>query len=843
MAQHTDKSNNAEDAAPAKGLKGLLRNKRTLLAIVGAGMAVVGFASALTLTLTKEEHVEAPPTLEDALSLLDEGEFEKAREIAADLRASHSLPFEEQGGPLYVLGAALVDDLREQWSPLERQRLHMIAARYLEEARYQGFPEGHEADGLYLLATSLFYGGRIADCLKVLPEALQADTRHRAELLALSCRAHQMLPEPQWETSLELNQQLLSEPDLPPAAQQTALLEQSQIRLALGDVAGSRAALDAVTDPKLADGVALMHGRLLLAEGDRLAADPAATDASRQQAQEKYAAAINALGGLSQDDLVSNPLARAARLVTGLAARRAGDDSEAEAILSGLRRLDIQTPEAFAASLEEAEIQRQLGRHDDAVASYQRTLLEADDPETYHNPWVPLAQLRSRVIAAYDAYLQGKDFEHAIALATPPWPPFPPASPVELEAAAHRAWADDLIARAGPSRAAESNAMRDEARQHLRQAGKAYERLSQLRRASRVYPDDLWRSASSFFEGQDYERAVEMLELHRKHSDRRSNPRALLALGEAYLALNNLDAALVPLNECVQFNPRHPDSYRARLLAAQVHGERGELDAARTWLEQNLEQGELQTSSVEWRDSMFALGELLHRQATLREAESRTQIVNSTRPEDRAVGLESLESSYALFETAIDTLHKLQQAEERYGNGPHSTYAHYLAADAHRQSARWPERRLATASLETLRDELAAQKTQHLEAAAPAYAQLIARLNQKEEQEELSEFEKTILRNCYFARAHVLYDMERYSEAVEAYSTASNRYQSEPEALEALVQIARCYRQLNRPEDARGTLKQARIVLGRMPPDADFIRTTRQDRQEWERALDWMTNL
>lgn len=842
MAQHTDKSTHAEAPAPAKGIRALL-SKRNLVALVGACMAVVSFALALTLTLRKDEPVVAPPTLEDALTSLEAGEFAEAREIAGDLRDTGELSFDEQGGPLYILGAALVEDIEEQWSPVERQRLHMIAARYLEEARIQGFPEGHEANGLYLLATSLFHGGRNADCLTVLPEALQADPSHRVELLALLSLAHQRTPDPNWRTALEFNQQLLAEPELAPESQQAALLEQAQILLQLGDLAGSRAALDSVTHPDLTDGVALMRGRVLLAEGDQLAADPQATDASRDLARQKYAEAILALSGLSQDDLVSNPLARAARLVTGLAARRAGDYSEAETILSGIRRLDLQTPEAFAASLEEAEIQRHLGKHDDAVASYQRTLQEANQPETYQNPWVPLAQLRSRVIAAYDAYLLGKDYEHAIALATPPWPPFPPASPVELEAAAERAWADELNTEASQSNTPEAGTLRDEARRHLRQAGRAFERLAQLRRASRDYPDDLWRSATCFLEGHDYERAAVMLDLYRKHSDRRNDPRALVALGEANLALQRLDGALVPLRECVQFNPRHPDSYRARLLAAQVHGERGELEEARAWLEQNLEQGELQTSSIEWRASMFALGELLHRQATLLEATGRAQFIKSTRPEDQAPALESLDQSYRLFETAIDTFYKLQQAEERYGAGPQSTHARYLAADAHRQAARWPEVRLSTAAVETQRDDLVAQRTGHLEAAAPAYAQLIASLNREEEQRELTEFERAILRNCYFARAHVLYDLEQYPEAVEAYSTASNRYQSEPEALEALVQIARCYRQMDRPSDARGTLKQARIVLGRMPENADFKRTTRQDRQEWERTLDWMTNL
>ena len=73
--------------------------------------------------------------------------------------------------------------------------------------------------------------------------------------------------------------------------------------------------------------------------------------------------------------------------------------------------------------------------------------------------------------------------------------------------------------------------------------------------------------------------------------------------------------------------------------------------------------------------------------------------------------------------------------------------------------------------------------------------------------------ETRLLRNCYFARADVLYDLKRFEDAIDAYVSATNRYQNEPEALEAYVQIANCHRLLNRPDLARGTLEQAKAIL------------------------------
>ena len=57
------------------------------------------------------------------------------------------------------------------------------------------------------------------------------------------------------------------------------------------------------------------------------------------------------------------------------------------------------------------------------------------------------------------------------------------------------------------------------------------------------------------------------------------------------------------------------------------------------------------------------------------------------------------------------------------------------------------------------------------------------------------------------------------------------------------MQIASCYRRLNRPQEARGTLEQARVVLQRIRPDADFTRATRLDRQQWTDLLAWLRTL
>jgi hypothetical protein len=55
--------------------------------------------------------------------------------------------------------------------------------------------------------------------------------------------------------------------------------------------------------------------------------------------------------------------------------------------------------------------------------------------------------------------------------------------------------------------------------------------------------------------------------------------------------------------------------------------------------------------------------------------------------------------------------------------------------------------------------------------------------------------------------------------------------------LETFVQIANCWRRLDKNENARGAVKQAQIVLDRFPSNSDFASTTILNRDEWKVLL------
>jgi hypothetical protein len=78
---------------------------------------------------------------------------------------------------------------------------------------------------------------------------------------------------------------------------------------------------------------------------------------------------------------------------------------------------------------------------------------------------------------------------------------------------------------------------------------------------------------------------------------------------------------------------------------------------------------------------------------------------------------------------------------------------------------------------------------------------------------------------------------QRYQEAIEAYSNVSSLYPDEPFVLETFVQIANCWRRLDRNDNARGAIQQAQIALDRLPNNADFTTTTALNRDEWRLLL------
>jgi len=166
------------------------RPKQNLAVIAFVFLAVIGLGVGLSAVAPSAVEDNEPITLDTALAELDAGNFEAARQMAADLRVNDSLPPEGIGGPAYVLGVVMAHDAENHPHERERRILYLIATRYLQEAENEGYPEGRRGHGEFELGYCLYHAGLYADAIKSLELALEAypqQTTQLCRLLSESC--------------------------------------------------------------------------------------------------------------------------------------------------------------------------------------------------------------------------------------------------------------------------------------------------------------------------------------------------------------------------------------------------------------------------------------------------------------------------------------------------------------------------------------------------------------------------------------------------------------------------------------------------------------------------------
>jgi tetratricopeptide (TPR) repeat protein len=215
----------------------------------------------------------------------------------------------------------------------------------------------------------------------------------------------------------------------------------------------------------------------------------------------------------------------------------------------------------------------------------------------------------------------------------------------------------------------------------------------------------------------------------------------------------------------------------------------------------------LTPASKEWRDSLFALGDLLHTAG--RDAEA---------------------------------IPRLEEALRRYPDAPQAISARYLLADSSRRLALALRAGFSKEISVAARNDRIAEIDRHFNRALDLYGSLQSELSRRGA-EDLNDQEKSVLRNARFALGDVYFELNRYPEALRAYQSAANHYARDPEVLDAYLQIASVYRRMDRPAEARTALEQGRIALRRIPADAHFEQTTNFNRKQWGDLLDRLCSL
>ncbi len=773
------------------------------LAVVVAALAVVALAGAvLTAQIVFAPRPAANPVDPAALAMaaIEAGDYAEAERWAQKFPAFEE-PVANPAAQAYVLGvlAARRAQYAEERS---RPRLARQAVRWLSEAQVRGFPQGRELSGRLLLAENLLWAGDAARARLLLRETLESHPQPGCRFRLLLAEACSRCTPPRHAEALAENGRVLSDAATPAEDRVAALLQRAEILLRQGE---EEAALEAAA--RISQGgsrsaeVAVLRARAWLAQARKLKAHTGAPHQVRQRLQ----AALEALSPVAEGLPIELPT-RQGNYLVGLCLAELGETQKALAQLERTRMLFPSTADGMLADLEQADLLRQAGQDGAALEAYLRVLRGWGSPGEFVHGWVTPAEVQRRVLGAYQAYLQAQQFDAAIRLAEAMEPLVPPEQQRPALAEAHRARGRHLREQRARLTEEKAAAARQAALKDFRRAASLYAELAQMRFATRQYPEDVWQAATCALEAHEYAQAARWFQEYLAHEVRQRQAPAMVGLAEALLALDRLDDAIATLRQCVAMHPRDIAVFRARILAAQALEERGHPDQARRVLEDNLESPALTPASLEWRDSLFALGRLLYRQGHYEEAAKR-----------------------------------LDEAVRRYGDTPQALEGRYLLAECYRQAARLEGQRLESEQVESVRVARYQKVRQLLAAAAQQFQQAQEALARQEEQRPLSPLEKAMLRNAVFAAGDVLFAMGRYDEAVRAYRQAAQRYQHHPEVLEAYLQTARALEQLNQPEEARAALQQARSVLARLKADPSFGQTTNYTAQQWEELLDQLT--
>lgn len=777
--------------------------------LIGGCLVSVAAVVVVYYVIASQGSPGEPVTLDTVLEALDNGSYRDARKLAERLQQQDTLSMEELGGPVFALGAAAAHEAEDTWSK-DTSNYYLAAARYLEEARDRGFPPGRKAEGLYLLGKSLYLSGQIPASRPVLTEALKVNPQKKTEIHGLLAAAYLEDANPQLEKALAENAFHLADRRLPPAAAHEGLLQRAQILLRLENIPECVATLDKIpSDAKNRAEAIIMRGQVLMHQARTLSRKPDATADEQLQARDKYHDAIKTLRMAQGRDTLRTQATRKSMYLIGNCFLELGDEPATLGQFAQIYKLYPDTPEALAANFLEAELSRRLGRDKHALTCYRRALGAVNDPDDFSNPWLTLDQLRSQTLSAYEHYLDTHNFAIALQLTRHFYPLFSRVRTLELTADAYRVWGETLLAQAAELTPDRAHAIRRLGRAQLRHAGRVYWRLADLEITTRQYPDRLWDAAAAYLRGQDYENAVRLLKEYVKNESRRQ-PQALVSLGEALLSLGQIEEALEAFQQCIEFHSNDAAAFRARLLASQANLEKGELKQAEALLRENLSEQYLTPDSIEWRDSLFALGELLHIQGRYDEA------------------IRHLEHAVA---------------PKRYPDAAEALQARYLIADSYRQSAEVAREELKKELKGSTQVVYSKQIDDFLIHALKQYREVRETLSRRQEAGELGPLEQAMLRNCYFAVGDVLFALRQHEAAVEAYRTATNRYQNQPEVLEAYVRMAEAYRLLDKPLLARSTLEQAKVMLARMKDDSQFEETTNYTRSQWSERLDWLSSI
>ena len=356
---------------------------------------------------------------------------------------------------------------------------------------------------------------------------------------------------------------------------------------------------------------------------------------------------------------------------------------------------------------------------------------------------------------------------------------------------------------------------KQDARTMLARAGQAYVAFARKIEPTdeAAYGESLWKGIDCFDRAGDAPASIDALELFA--ADRPHDPLApdaLLRLGRTYQAVGAFDKAIAAFTQVQANYPSSLAASKAAVPMAEALLAKGPANngLAEKVLISVVDENRLITpDSAEFRQALFELGQLCYRTGR--------------------------------YDAAIA---RLENFLERYPTDPRKAELKFVMADSYRKSAAALGERLAlidagkvdpTADGKLVdRVEMVVARRERLRKAKALFDGVV---DSYRDGAPTSEIDQMYLKLAHFYRADCLFDLMEYNDAIALYDTAARRYQNDPSALAAYVQIVNAYVALDKPSEAQAANERAKWMLKRIPPEAFDAKSFNISRKYWEQWL------
>lgn len=273
---------------------------------------------------------------------------------------------------------------------------------------------------------------------------------------------------------------------------------------------------------------------------------------------------------------------------------------------------------------------------------------------------------------------------------------------------------------------------------------------------------------------------------------------------------------------------------QAEYLIGLSHLELNEPAVAEKKWREILQNSKLKPDALEWQASLLGVARIRFRDA---EA-GHDALDRARRTEQLKLQGEKLKEADRKFESAIGDF---DQYLSRYPASQDNPWVMYDLAVAYQHSADLFDWARLDAPNENAKLEASESLVKRLAESHRYYRESIREFESLREKGRLDKLGQSFLKNGYFFSGDVLVRLERYQDAIDAYTVAANRYPKEPETLGAYVEVATCYEHLKKPDEARSMIEQAKVILRDMPPEVFNSPSSQISKVEWEKRLNWVS--